>query len=332
MFFAESMNDGVKKTTDEKVKSAIAGKVVQFLRFIEAKTDDREEAYGHKDSPLFRLRSRDRLASLLFVSKDKLENLANIQRGYYEFKKPKKAGGFRDISAPILPLKEIQKRIAVLLQRIAPPDYLFAPVSGRSYVGNAARHIGARSVRLLDIEDFFPSCSINKAAWFFGKKMECSPDVTAVLCKLVTLNNSLPQGSPCSPILAYLCYMEMWSEIQDLVEAASCKLSVYADDLTISGEVVHEEMIWEVKKALFRHGHRYSREKECSRRDRPVEITGVILRREGVCVPNRQHKRVHEIREELRHAAPNDAKRLSRSLTGRLAQMGQIRAGNAVGG
>jgi len=289
-----------------------------------------KKAYDHKDSPFFRLRSKERLASLLFISRNKLEKLANTKCGYYDFKKPKKSGGFRDISAPIAPLKEVQKRISILLLRIAPPDYLFAPVSGRSYVDNASRHIGARSVRLLDIEDFFPSCSINKAAWFFGKKMECSPDVVALLCKLVTLNGSLPQGSPCSPILAYLCYMEMWSEIQSLVEAAGCKLSVYADDLTISSDLVREEMIWEVKRTLFRHGHRYSKEKERSRRDRPVEITGVILRRDGVFAPNRQHKRIHEIREELRHAGADDAMRLSRSLAGRLAQMGQIRAGNAV--
>lgn len=286
-------------------------------------------AYELRDSPFFRLRSKEKLASLLFVSLEKLEKLANIESGYYDFQKPKKSGGVRNISAPIDPLKQVQKRIAVLLQRIAPPDYLFAPVAGRSYVDNAARHIGARSVRLLDIEDFFPSCSVTKAAWLFAQKMECSPDVAAILCKLVTYKGGLPQGSPASPILAYLCYLEMWSEIEQLVEGAGCKLSVYADDLTISGDVVPEKMVWEVKKTLFRHGHRYSREKERSRRGRPVEVTGVILRKDGLAAPNRQHQRIHEIREQLRHATVEQAAGLKRKLTGRLAQLGQIRAGNA---
>lgn len=286
-------------------------------------------AYELRDSPFFRLRSKEKLASLLFVSLEKLEKLANTERGYYDFQKPKKSGGVRNISAPIDPLKQVQKRIAVLLQRIAPPDYLFAPVAGRSYVDNAARHIGAQSVRLLDIEDFFPSCSVKKAAWLFARKMECSPDVAAILCKLVTYNGGLPQGSPASPILAYLCYLEMWSEIEQLVESAGCKLSVYADDLTISGNVVPEKMIWEIKRTLFRHGHRYSREKERSRRGRPVEVTGVILRKDGVAAPNRQHQRIHEIREQLRHATVEQAAGLKRKLTGRLAQLGQIRAGNA---
>ncbi|MEO9604392.1 MAG: RNA-directed DNA polymerase, partial [Lentilitoribacter sp.] len=89
----------------------------------------------------------------------------------------------RDINAPIKPLKDVQTRIAVLLSRIAPPDYLFAPVADRSYVDNAAVHRGARSVRLLDIEDFFPSCTINKAIWFFRRGMECAPDVAVILAK-----------------------------------------------------------------------------------------------------------------------------------------------------
>ncbi len=121
----------------------------------------------------------------------------------------------------------------------------------------------------------------------------------------------------------------MWSEIEQLVEGAGCKLSVYADDLTISGDVVPEKMVWEVKKTLFRHGHRYSREKERSRRGRPVEVTGVILRKDGLAAPNRQHQRIHEIREQLRHATVEQAAGLKRKLTGRLAQLGQIRAGNA---
>lgn len=61
----------------------------------------------------------------------------------------------RDINAPIPPLKTTQARIADLLRRVAPPDYLFAPVEGRSYVDNASHHIGSRSFRLLGRVDGF---------------------------------------------------------------------------------------------------------------------------------------------------------------------------------
>lgn len=285
--------------------------------------------YQLRDSPFFRLRSKAKLARLLLVSPKKLKRLAKLEGGYIKFQKPKKNGDLRDISAPIAPLKATQARIADLLSRIAPPDYLFAPVEGRSYVDNAARHIGARSVRLLDIEDFFPSCTINKVIWFFRSRMECSTDVAIILARIVTDNGVLPQGSPCSPILAYFAYSDMWEEIDAAVVAAKCTLSVYADDLTISGETVPEALVWELKKTLYRHGHRYASHKERSRRDRPSEITGVILTREGVTAPNRQRQKIHTVRDGLRATKSVDqTKRLEAQLRGRMAQVNQIAAGN----
>ena len=287
--------------------------------------------YTLRDSPFFRLRSKGKLARVLQVSPAKLKKLAHLEGGYIQFQKPKKKGGSRDISAPIPPLKSVQSRISDLLGRVAPPDYLFAPVEGRSYVDNAARHIGARTVRLLDIEDFFPSCTIKKVIWFFRSHMECSADVAVILARIVTHNGVLPQGSPCSPILAYFAYVDMWEEIDGLVSGARCKLSVYADDLTISGETVPESMIWEIKKTLYRHGHRYAVHKERARRDRATEITGVILTREGVTVPNRQRQKIHTVREHLKVAkSPKQAKHFEAQLRGRLAQLRQIHAGNAL--
>jgi hypothetical protein len=256
-----------------------------------------------------------------------LRTLADGDKRYYEFTKPKKSGGLRKISAPIEPLKAVQSRVADLLRRVTPPNYLFAPVPGRSYADNAAFHIGARSVRLLDIEDFFPSCTAKKAIWFLRSRMECSEDVAVILAHLVTFNGALPQGSPCSPILAYLCYVDMWDEIAKLVETCGCKLSVYADDLTISGVSVPEAQIWEIKKTLYRHGHRYARSKERSVRDKSVEVTGVVLLRAGVVAPNRQHAKIVKVRNELaRTASVDHRKTLEGQLRGRLAQVGQITA------
>ena len=233
--------------------------------------------HDERDSPFFRLKSKKKLADLLFVSKVKMLTLARDEDLYFDFSKPKSSGGVRIISAPRDDLKAVQKRIAGLLQRIASPDYLFAPVSGRSYVDNAAAHMGSDSIHLLDIEDFFPSCTANKVIWFFHKRMQCSVDVAAIIRGIVTRNGSLPQGSPCSPILAFLCYVDMWEEIARIVDHADCTLSVYADDLTISGSTVPEASIWAIKRVLRKHGHRYNASKERCKRLKPAEITGVIL-------------------------------------------------------
>ena len=288
-----------------------------------------KEKYQLRDSPFFRLKSKGKLARILQISPAKLKKLSKLEGGYIQFQKPKKKGGSRDISAPIPPLKSVQARIADLLARIAPPDYLFAPVEGRSYVDNAARHIGADALRLLDIEDFFPSCTINKVIWFFRSRMECSTDVALILARIATHNGVLPQGSPCSPILAYFAYIDMWEAINELVENADCKLSVYADDLTISGSTIPEATIWEIKKTLFRHGHRYAAHKERARKGRSAEVTGVILTREGVTAPNRQRQKIFAVRENLKNTKSiKETKRFEAQLRGRLAQLRQIDAGN----
>ena len=290
-----------------------------------------DKYHNERDSQFFRLSSRAKLASLLFISSAKLTALTGERDLYVQFKKYKPSGGFREISAPRCDLKAVQARIADLLRRIAPPDYLFAPVARRSYVDNAAAHLGAHSIRLLDIEDFFPSCTANKVIWFFHKRMQCSPDVAAIIRGIVTWNGSLPQGSPCSPILAYLCYADMWEEVSRVVDNVGCTLSVYADDLTISGETVPEATIWEIKKVLRRHGHRYNAGKERSKRGRPAEITGVILRSDKLHAPNRLHKKLYDMRRKLEKASSDEHKAtLEVEIRGREAQMSQVTSRNPV--
>ena len=132
------------------------------------------------------------------------------------------------------------------------------------------------------------------------------------------------------PILSYLCYVDMWEEVSRLVVAAGCTLSVYADDLTISGDVVPEAAIWEIKKILKMHGHRFKKSKEQSKRLKPVEITGVILKLGGLHAPNRQHKKLHEVRSALSSAkSANQRSSFGAQVRGRETQMNQIMSRNS---
>lgn len=281
--------------------------------------------HKERDSVFYTLASRSKLARVLFTSERKLNALIEASDRYRTFTKPKKSGGTRLISAPRDDLKRLQSRIADLLQRIEPPDFLSAPVCGRSYVDNAAVHLGARAFRLLDIEDFFPSCTDNRVIWFFNKRMRCSIDVAVMLSKIATEAGCLPQGSPCSPILAYFSYVDMWEDIDRAVRNAGCRLTVYADDVTISGTVVPEEVVWTIKRTLYRFGHRYNVAKEKSRIDKPAEITGVIVSGNALLLPNRQHKSLHRARQDLKGIGSGTARRkLEQRLAGRKAQAEQV--------
>jgi Reverse transcriptase (RNA-dependent DNA polymerase) len=278
-----------------------------------------------ENSCLYGLTSANKLATLLYSSLDGLNALAQTEKRYRCWTEKKKSGGERHIEAPDENLKKVQRRIADLLQRISPPDYLMAPVRKRSYVDNAATHIGAKAFCLLDIEDFFPSCTDKKVFWFFNKRMNCAPHVAALLTKLVTFRGHLPQGSPCSPILAFLAYSEMWDEIHAVVIKSGCSLSVYADDITVSGNTVYGRDVWQIKKILFRHGHRYSRRKERHIVDKPADITGVIVTADTLLLPNRQHQKIFDLERMQQLVSSRVQKdKLARQLRGRYAQASQI--------
>lgn len=294
------------------------------------------------DSALYKLKSRKRLTDILLSSSEVLTELKSkdvlYERRWKHKKEEKwlrsapskdKAEFFRPIDIPDHNLKIIQSRIAKLLSKIEPPDYLYSPVSGRSYVENAAHHKGARAFKLLDIADYFPSCTANRVAWFFGKVMQCSPDVAAILVRLTTHNECLPQGSPCSPILAYFSNLSMWDAIHDEVTSRGCKFSVYADDLTISGEVIPGVLVWKIKQIIHKHGFRIKAEKETSLIDAPADITGVIVRGERTLLPNRQLKKLKELREDRRQTKSVKLKsKLDNQIHGRLSQRRQVESSN----
>lgn len=299
--------------------------------------------YSIRDSRFFRLRSRKKLAELLHIAPATLAAIAGDEDLYVRRWKHKKlkdgepgcwlkyepsgalAESYRPIDIPDPRLKAAQARIADFLARITPPDFLFSPVKGRSYVDNAAHHCGSNAFWLLDVADYFPSCTANNVARFFRRDLECSPDVTAVLVRLTTLRESLPQGSPCSPILAYFSNRPMWDEIYELVKGVGCKLSLYADDITISGPTVPKAMIWRMKQVVHRHGLRLKPAKEVSLISAPADVTGVIVRGERTLLPNRKLKLLAELKKQRRKVRnPKLRKRLDNQIAGRKAQRKQV--------
>lgn len=300
--------------------------------------------YRLVDSPFYKLKSRAKLARLLRVSTETLEQLSSGRTLYIRRWKHKKleqwlrepphedvADTYRPIDIPDPRLKAVQSRIASLLARIHPPDFLFSPVKGRSYVENAARHVGSEAFWLLDVADYFPSCTANNVARFFHADLDCSPDVSAVLVRLTTLRECLPQGSPCSPILAYYCNRPMWLSVEKIVTDAGCKLSLYADDITISGDVVRKSMIWEVKKSIYGSGLRLKASKEVSLIKSAADITGVIVKPDGTYLPNRQFKKLAELK--ALHSItvnPKDKAKIEDQIAGRAAQRRQVEAFQAA--
>jgi RNA-directed DNA polymerase len=164
---------------------------------------------------------------------------------YYVFLVPKRSGGQRTISAPCDALKRLQRNLADLLQDCV--DELATAkrrsdrashgfTRKRSIITNARQHRHRRWVFNLDLEDFFPSINFGRILGYFikNKDFELHPSAATVLAQIACSGNSLPQGSPCSPVIANLVAHLLDMRLVKLAGDLGCTYSRYADDLTFS--------------------------------------------------------------------------------------------------
>jgi len=286
-----------------------------------------QKYHALEQSSLFRIPTKRKLAELLGITLKELRHLSESENLYSHFPVPKKNGTTRIVDNPNAQLKRLQKRIAKLLGRISPPDVLFCPVKGRSYVDNASRHRHGRVVHSLDVKQYFPSTTRRRVYWFFNTIMGCPKDVAAILANLACCDRHLATGSPASPILAYYAHVDVWRKVAALAKEAGCVLSIYIDDITMSGERVPQELVWSVKRAIHGGGLRYHKEKRSV--DRPCEITGVIVKDGKLLAPNRQHRKLRDAKLAVaRNRNPRENAKVTGRLAGLAGQFGQIEMAN----
>jgi RNA-directed DNA polymerase len=189
--------------------------------------------------------SLKQLAAILNIQPSFLSFTLYISQApkYSTFTIPKKSGGERQIDAPNEKLKSIQRRVADLLydcveeiEKAKPRRHLSHGFRrGRSIVTNARAHTNRRFVLNLDIQNFFPTINFGRVRGFFIKNnvFQLHERVATVLAQ-IACNDSLPQGSPCSPIISDLVAHVLDVRLVRLAKAHGCSYSRYADDLTFS--------------------------------------------------------------------------------------------------
>jgi retron-type reverse transcriptase len=258
-------------------------------------------------SLLFAIWSKKRLAKVLgFKSLHFLKLTKALARGdqlYREWDDTSKRK-VRHIENPCYHLKVVQKRINDLLMQIKPPDYLYCPVRGRDQIKNVLVHRHAREVRSLDIKDFHPSVPSRRVFWFFRERMRCVDNVAGILTAIVTYNGHIPTGGSASSIIAFFAYIDMWEEIDSIAHDAGCTMTVYGDDITLSGYKVPERIMWAVKQAIRKRGLRYH--KETHHAGETKVVNKLIVKDGRLARPNRQLLKEHETRIALQADCPKD--------------------------
>lgn len=179
------------------------------------------------------------LATLFGVSAEFIGAITRAPSRYYRTFKIKKGKKTRTIQAPRVALKLLQAWFA---HHVAPaiqlPDCVYGFVPGRSGVKEAAKfHCPASWVYSLDIRDFFPSIAEQQVRDALVR-IGYANATASFLSSLLTLNGSLPQGSPASPVISNIVF----GPTDDLLIALGDELGIrytrYADDLVFSGGAV----------------------------------------------------------------------------------------------
>lgn len=198
-------------------------------------------------------------------------------------------------------LYKIHKRLSFLLSSIQTKEYLFSGTKGKSCPDNARYHLENSNnyIVKLDLKGFFPSVTFDSILKFFEKDLKCSTSVAKSLAKILTFKDYLPTGSPVSMVMAYYANKRMFDEIDQVVIDYGCKMSLWVDDIIISGDKA-VKVSWEARKIITKHGLSYNKKKfKIYQPSDNKEITGVIITAKGEAkLRNRSHLKIHHLKNK----------------------------------
>ncbi len=276
--------------------------------------------YPIDQSPLYKIAGKGQLETTLRIQLGQLDRLLSSDN-YRVWKNDKN----REIQQPIKWLAQVHKRIGSLLARIEVPDYVFSQ-KGRSYADNARQHTGNVPLGKTDISKFYPSTTRQMVWRMFSHEFKCANDIADILADLCCYQQKgLPTGSPLSGYVAFFAALPMFNKIHNTAEKNGSRMTVYVDDITLSGPTVTKRLISEVRETVRQHGLKTKQAKtKTFPAGAPKTVTGAVIVGNDVRLPNPRHKKIWETRCAIQNATGDERKRLMRSLKGRLQEAEQI--------
>ncbi|MBO6657824.1 MAG: retron St85 family RNA-directed DNA polymerase [Pseudomonadales bacterium] len=241
------------------------------------------------------------LRKLLGIESSMLRSLVfNGSAFYRSFSIPKRSGGERTITAPYPELANAQAWIKQeILDNLKATPSATAYVQGKSILENANEHVGKKMLLKLDVEDFFGSIDVKKITAIF-ESCGYTNKVSYLLASICTLDGSLPQGAPTSPQLSNLASIPLDNRIHALAKKLELTYTRYADDIALSGEFIHSNVISYVEDILKSEGLKLNSNKtQLKQPGKRKILTGISVSSEKPMIP-RAYKR--QLRAEVFNA------------------------------
>lgn len=263
----------------------------------------------------YRLQTRADVAELLEIEEKSLRFFLYAIRPenmYHEFTIDKKTGGKRKICAPNKKLKNIQRKLANILNevyKVKPAAHGF--VREKDIVTNAKNHTKRKWVFNLDLENFFEQINFGRVRGMLIKPpYGIGEEAATVIAQIACYKGKLPQGAPSSPILTNMICAPLDTQLTRMAAKYNMRYSRYADDITFSsyrkeilsdiainktGKVVVGE---EIADIIHRNGFQINQSKTriADYRARQ-EVTGLVVNQ----FVNVRRSYIKEIRAILNH-------------------------------
>ncbi|MCW8130219.1 MAG: RNA-directed DNA polymerase [Planctomycetota bacterium] len=239
----------------------------------------------------------------------RVDELRAFQPRYQEVFIPKRSGGKRRLMVPDDATKVVQRRILKrLLRKLKTHPCAYGFVRGRSIVDHANQHIRQAVVIRLDIVDFFPNTKASRVERYFNR-IGWNREAAALLARLTTHEDGLPQGAPTSPCLSNLVNYYMDVQIQNRVKQKGGTYSRYADDITISFPLDYtrniQRILSRVRRITKKKGYTLHKGKKKSirRHHQRQCVTGLVVN-DLPRLPRETRRWLRAVRHRLKQGKP----------------------------
>ncbi|HGN1201620.1 TPA: reverse transcriptase family protein [Providencia rettgeri] len=261
------------------------------------------------------------LAVLFGYSVDFVYALSKNQHKFYRSFQIRQGRKTRTIHSPRVALKVVQKWLGVhLSDAITFEPHVCGFVKGKSFADAAKIHQGAKWVYSVDIENFFPSITILQISNAL-EKLGYTKESAELLANICSLNSTLAQGSPASPVISNIVMKDIDLQLKELADKYELQVSRYADDIVFSGTEPFNEGIPKDLNTLFNStsftlnkNKTYFSDSEKGQR---LKVHGLLVKKDKIRLTKGYRNKIRAFRHmlEKEKVSENDLQRLKGHLT-----------------
>lgn len=280
------------------------------------------EIYELDRSPFSQRPTQKDLADLAGVSKPELLRQLWYKETCIVRRDVEINGKDRNLAYPTGPLRATHERFKYHLNKVKQPNYLISPRKGKSQRDNAVVHLKQNSFLSIDIRQFYPSTTYHMIRKWCVDDLGMYDDVARLFAGLSTVDDRASFGSPLTPILITLVHRKIFEQIFQHCEKNNLAMSLWVDDLTISGQDITGKTIRTLRKIISDNGLK-SHKVKIRTGNKIVFITGVGVSGAKLVAPRILHEKIRDYWTEYHQAKTLEEKEsISQRL---LSLMGTVR-------